>query len=848
MTTATRRVSAFAAVAVLVCAAQVLAQPPVEDAARRRIAMEKLAVVGSALYIGAHPDDENTAMLAWLAQGRKVRTAYLSLTRGDGGQNLIGTEQGDELGVVRTEELLAARQIDGAEQFFTRAIDFGFSKTPEETLRFWGHDAVLSDVVWVIRSFRPDVIITRFPPNASGGHGHHTASAILASEAFAAAADPKRFPEQLKYVAPWQAKRLMWNAWRRPGESAPAEGPPELTVALGAYDPVLGESYTEIAAASRSMHKSQGFGSTPRRGPQPNFLQFVAGDPPKSDLFDGVDLTWNRIPGGGAVGSILARAIAAYRDTDPAASVSALLKALAAIDGLERAPWVAEKRHELVEAIRMCTGLWLEAISATPTATPGRSVEVTAMALNRSAVPLTLVRVETPFQPGMRIDTPGPGHPVMIGGGSRDPMTPLENNRPATETIAFHLPKDIAYTQPYWLAAPHGIGLFTVTDQTLIGEPRTPPAVAVTFVILAGVQELRYSVSVQHRWTDPVEGERIRDLAIVPAVTVNFAAPVLVVPDANPRVVRAVARANETEVAATLRLTVPAGWRVEPESVPLEFKARGEERAVRFTLMPPPGESTGELSAFVVTNREEPARSLVEISHPHIPVQTLLPPAQVKLVRVDVGPPIKRVGYVMGPGDEVPEILRQLGVQVSLLSDDDLEDADLAGFDAIVVGVRAYNTRPSLAQAEDRLLAYVQGGGTLVVQYNNDRDLLTDRLGPYPIKLSRERVTDETAPVTVLAPDSPLLTTPNAISAADFSGWVQERGLYFPESWDPRYQAPLAMSDPGEKPLDGSLLFARVGKGSYVYTGLAFFRQLPAGVPGAIRLFVNLLAGGKPHG
>jgi LmbE family N-acetylglucosaminyl deacetylase len=831
MTTATRRVSAFAAVAVLVYAAQVLAQPPVEDAARRRIAMEKLAVVGSALYIGAHPDDENTAMLAWLAQGRKARTAYLSLTRGDGGQNLIGTEQGDELGVVRTEELLAARQIDGAEQFFTRAIDFGFSKTPEETLRFWGHDAVLSDVVWVIRSFRPDVIITRFPPNASGGHGHHTASAILASEAFAAAADPKRFPEQLKYVAPWQAKRLMWNAWRRPGESAPAEGPPELTVDLGAYDPVLGESYTEIAAASRSMHKSQGFGSTPRRGPQPNFLQFVAGDPPKSDLFDGVDLTWNRIPGGGAVGSILARTIAAYRDTDPAASVPALLKALAALDRLAPDPWIPVKRMELLDEIASCSGVWLEAMSATSTVTPGGSAEVTAVALDRSRVPMALVSVELS------------GSHLATG-----PLRPLEPNVPETRVIALKVPANAPYTQPYWLVRPHGIGLFAASDQTLIGRPKNPPAMTATFVLRAGGQDLVYTVPVQHRWTDPVEGERIRDLAIVPAVTVNFAAPVLVVPDANPRVVRAVARANETEVAATLRLTVPAGWRVEPESVPLEFKARGEERTVRFTLAPPAGESTGELTALLVTDHEEPARSLVEISHPHIPVQTLLPPAQVKLVRVDVGPPIKRVGYVMGPGDEVPEILRQLGVQVSLLSDDDLEGADLAGFDAIVVGVRAYNTRPSLAQAEDRLLAYVQGGGTLVVQYNNDRDLLTDRLGPYPIKLSRERVTDETAPVTVLAPDSPLLTTPNAISAADFSGWVQERGLYFPESWDPRYQAPLAMSDPGEKPLDGSVLFACVGKGSYVYTGLAFFRQLPAGVPGAIRLFANLLAGGKPHG
>jgi LmbE family N-acetylglucosaminyl deacetylase len=819
----------LALVAAVLCATRVLAQPPVEDAARRRIAMENLAVVASALYIGAHPDDENTAMLAWLAQGRKVRTAYLSLTRGDGGQNLIGTEQGDLLGVVRTEELLAARQIDGAEQFFTRAIDFGFSKTPEETLRFWGHDAVLADVVWVIRSFRPDVIITRFPPNASGGHGHHTASAILAAEAFTAAADPKRFPEQLAYVTPWQAKRLMWNAWRRPGEAAPAGGPPELTVDLGAYDPVLGESYTEIAAASRSMHKSQGFGSTPRRGRQPNFLQFVAGDPPKSDLFDGIDLTWNRIPGGRAVGALLGRTIAAYRDTDPAASVPALLKALAALDRLAPDPWIPVKRKELLDEIAACSGVWLEAMSATSTVTPGGSAEVTAVALDRSRVPISLVSVQ------------------LSGGGPIGPLRPLDPNQPETRVIAAKVPAGAPYTQPYWLVRPHGIGLFDVRDQTLIGRPRNPPAMTASFVLRIGGQDLTYTVPVQYCWTDPVEGERTRDLAVVPAVTVNFAAPVLVLPEATPRLVRAVARANEA-VTATLRLAAPAGWRVEPERMPLEFKVRGEERAVRFILTPPAGESTGELTAFLVTDHEEAARSLVEISHPYIPLQTLLPPAQVKLVRVNIAPPVKRVGYVMGPGDEVPEILRQLGIQVSLLSDGDLEDADLSGFDAIVVGVRVYNTRPALAQAEDRLLAYVENGGTLVVQYNNDRGLVTDRIGPYPIKLSRERVTDETALVTVLAPDSPLLTTPNRITAADFDGWVQERGLYFPESWDPRYQAPLAMSDPGEKPLDGSLLFARVGKGSYVDTGLAFFRQLPAGVPGAVRLFANLLAGGRPRG
>ncbi len=834
MTIPRRRLAPLALLAAVVCALQAHAQPPTVDAARRRVAIEKLAVVGSALYVGAHPDDENTAMLAWLAQGRKVRTAYLALTRGDGGQNLIGTEQGDQLGVVRTEELLAARAIDGAEQFFTRAIDFGYSKGPEETLRFWGHDAVLSDVVWVIRSFRPDVIVTRFPANGDGGHGHHTASAILAAEAFAAAADPARFPEQLRWVKPWQAKRLMWNAWRRDGEQRPGDAKPQLTVDLGAYDPVLGASYAEIAAASRSMHKSQGFGSAPRRGTLPNYLELVAGEPAAADLFDGVDLTWNRIPGGAAVGAIVARAIAGYRDTDPAATVPALLEALAALDRLGGDPWVEVKRQELLDAIRRCSGLWLEAMADTAAATPGSAVQVTALAVNRSEVPLSLVRVETPFT-------------VAAPGGAGAPAAvPLADNRPAVEKLALRLPADAPYTQPYWLASRHGLGLYDVTDQRLIGQPRTPPAVVATFVLRDGAQELRYAVPVQHRWTDPVEGERTRDLAVVPAVTVDLGAPVVVLPDAGGRTVRVVVRAHE-KTAASVRLALPAGWRVEPERARFDFTGAGDEHTARFTLTPPAGEGVGEVVAYVTTGREEPARSEVEISHAHIPPQTLLPPAAARLVRVDVAPPVARVGYVMGPGDEIPAILRQLGFKVDLLSDDDLEDADLSGYGAIVVGVRAYNTRARLAHAQERLLAYVRDGGTLVVQYDNERGLVTDRLGPYPLKLSRERVTDETAPVTILAPGHPLLSTPEVIGARDFDGWVQERGLYFPDSWDPAYQALLAMSDPGEKPLQGGLLFARYGKGSYVHTSLAFFRQLPAGVPGAIRLFVDLLAGGRPH-
>jgi LmbE family N-acetylglucosaminyl deacetylase len=806
---------------------------PPPDAAQRRISLETLTVLGSALYVGAHPDDENAAVLAWLAKGRKVRIGYLSLTRGSGGQNLIGSEQGDLLGVLRTEELLAARRIDGAEQFFTRAVDFGYSKGPEETLRIWGHDAVLSDIVWVIRSFRPDVIITRFPGNGAGGHGHHTASAILTREAFYAAADPNRFPGQLAYVQPWQAKRLLWNVfqWHVPGAPPPPTATPELTVDLGAYDPVLGESYGEVAAASRTMHKSQGVGSSPRRGSLTNSFELLAGEPARDDIFDGMDVSWKRIPGGETVGNLLAKAVAVYSDENPAASVPALLEALAAIDRLAPDPWVSVKRREVVNMIKECTGLWVDAVTEEPSVSPGASVSVEASALNRSPVPLALVRIEPSV---------GPATPVG---------TPLPYNKVVGTKLSLAVPAGTPYSQPYWLETPHGNGLYVVTDQRLIGRPESPPPLTVTFVVRVGGQDLAFSVPVVQRWTDPVEGERSRELPVVPRVTVNLETPVLIFPTVAPKVVRAVVRSHEPEVSASVRLAVPAGWRVAPEAVPLSFDKPDEERTVHFTVTPPEGAATGELVALVRSGpQEEPARSLVRVDHPHIVPQTLLPPASAKLVRVEVACPVRRIGYVMGPGDDVPEVLRQLGFEVTLLSDDQLEEGDLAHFDAIVIGVRAYNTRPSLAASQDRLMAFVQAGGKLVVQYNTNRNLVTERLGPYPFSLSHDRVTDETAPVTILTPGSALLTVPERIASADFAGWVQERGLYFPSSWDEHYQTPFAMADPGEAVTKGALLYANYGKGGYVYTGLAFFRQLPAGVPGAIRLFVNLLAGGVPHG
>ncbi len=785
--------------------------------------LEKLRVLGSVLYLAAHPDDENTALIATFSRGSHYRTGYLAMTRGDGGQNLIGPEQGERVGVIRTQELLAARRIDGGEQFFTRAIDFGYSKSPEETLAIWGHDAVLSDVVRVIRTFRPDVIVTRFPTDGSGGHGHHTASALLAAEAFRAAGDPTRFPEQLKTLTPWQPKRLFWNAWRRDG----GETPGAIRVDVGAYDPLLGRSYTEIAAESRSMHKSQGFGSAERRGTFPQELLLTAGDPAVKDPLEGIDVSWRRVPGGEAVDAPLAKAVAEFDPRHPDRSVPRLLEADAALAKLPAGAWVDTKRAELLDAIRSATGLWLEAMAARPAVTPGEELKVTLTALNRSDVPLTLEGVDL---------TDAAGTPPSGGN--------LADNRPWKADATLALPADFPLPQPYWLVKPATKGLFQVDDPSLIGKAEAPPPVVARFRLRAGGETLTYVVPVLYRRTDPVAGEVVRPLEVLPRVNLRFADGVVLFPGAGSRPVTVEigdGGGTPQAVSGSVRITAGPGWTVSPPSQPFTVEPGGRAR-VTFSVTPPAAPGTVTLRAEADAGGARFTHEVVRIDYPHIPLQTLYPEATARAVRLDVATRGGRLGYVMGPGDDVPATLRQLGYAVDLLDEDDLLRGDLSRYGTIVTGVRAYNTRPELKAAEPRLLAWVEKGGTLVVQYNTSQQLVTDELGPFPLKLSHDRVTVEESPVRLLAPASPLLTTPNRITASDFDGWVQERGLYFPGSWDPRYATVLEVADPGESPKAGSLLFARSGKGAFVYTGLAFFRQLPAGVPGAIRLFANLVS------
>ncbi|HYE64005.1 MAG TPA: PIG-L family deacetylase, partial [Pyrinomonadaceae bacterium] len=518
----------------------------VMNAAETELALKKLLVLGSVLYIAAHPDDENTALLAYLSNERLVRTAYLSITRGDGGQNLIGTEQGALLGVIRTQELLAAREIDGAEQFFTRAIDFGYSKSPEETISIWGRDVILADIVWIIRRFRPDVIITRFPKTGEGGHGHHTASAILAEEAFHAASDPSRFPEQLRSVRPWKPKRLFWNNRRPRLENRGPEERKLLSLDLGSYNPLLGKSYTEVAANSRSMHKSQGFGSAERRGSSLNYLEQLAGEPFEKDLFDGVDLSWRRISGGETAGEILEEALRSYRPDNPQLILPLLIRAHAEISKLSSDdPLIAVKRKELLDVIRACAGLWVEAITSSPSATPGSEVRLTATLVNRSDHPFRLESIGLPY-----------GNPAHQANAE------LKNNQPVTTQLVVKLPADLDWSQPYWLRNASGKGTFNVNDQSLIGLPENPPALPVTLKVSTSQQSLVFETPAVFRWTDRVKGEQFRPFEIVPPVAINLEEKVQVFPDHQAKSVRVVLKSNTENISGVLRLRTPGGWRV----------------------------------------------------------------------------------------------------------------------------------------------------------------------------------------------------------------------------------------------------------------------------------------------
>ncbi len=830
------------------------AEPPPDfprpmNAAEIQLGLQKLNVLGRVLYLAAHPDDENTNLIALWANGSLYQTAYLSVTRGDGGQNLIGPELGERLGVIRTQELLAARRTDHGQQFFTRAVDFGFSKNAAETLRIWDRDKILSDIVWIIRKWKPDVIVTRFSPDDDKTHGHHTASAILAREAFQAAGDPKRFPEQLAFVEVWKPTRIVWNTspFFFQNRNIPFDPAGLTTLEAGGFSPLLGKAFTEIAAASLSMHKSQGVGSPPRRGARKEYFKLLDGTPMTNSLFDGIDTTWARVPKSEAIAGKVKQLLATFAPADPAASVPKLLelrKELVARipsggtgsvpspakDATARVPpdqksWFIAKTGEIDTLIAACLGLHIESSTTIAGVSAGQTLPIKLEAINRSNVPVQLLEARAP----------------VSGQDSRLDVALLQDQFVAKD-LSPALPKEVTYTQPYWLRKPAAIGTFTVDDQKLIGLAENPPPFPVEVTLRVGDQELSYLVDTKYRTVDPVIGEVRQNVVIAPPVFANLQNSVFVFGDDKPKTVQVRVTASTGAVRGDIRLEAPKGWRIEPASVPVELKAADAESFATFTIHPPPKPGEGTLRAVVNVDGHDYSFARERISYQHIGVHILMPAAEAKIVRADIKKKGELIGYIPGAGDDIPQSLQQIGYNVKVLDGSEITAENLRRFDAVVLGIRAYNTQERITAWQPELLAYVKAGGVVVAQYNTTAELKTKEIGPFPFEISRDRVTDETAEIRLLAPDHPVLNTPNRISADDFKSWVQERGLYFPNKWDANWTALLSCNDPGEKPLDGGLLVAKSGQGYFVYTGYAFFRQLPAGVPGAYRLFANLVS------
>jgi LmbE family N-acetylglucosaminyl deacetylase len=802
-------------------------QPPHSSTIKLR--MKKLNFLGSVLYLAAHPDDENTRIITAMANDRLAATAYLSMTRGDGGQNLIGPEMRDLLGLIRTQELLAARRIDGGQQFFTRAIDFGYSKSAEETFTIWGKDSVLHDVVKVFRQFQPDVIITRFPPDERAGHGHHTASAMLAIEAFDKAARTDVFPGQLRELAPWQSKRLYTNTGRWWNNTINENTPGIISIDVGAYNPLLGESYSEIAAISRSQHKSQGFGSRGTRGRQLEFLEYQKGERAEKDVFEGINTTWSRIKGGAGIQPLVDVLIKNFDEEKPARSIPALLTLRKKILQLDNSVWRERKLAEVEELIIDCAGLFIEVTSDAYWVAPGEAVRLNFEIVNRAGDGLAVERIRVPKA---RYDTTA----VM----TLKPEVPLLFH--STQVLS----PSAGYSDPYWLRHPHGIGLFTVPERAMIGKPENDATVSAIFTVRVGDETLELQRPLIYKWTDPVNGESSRPFEIVPPLFLNLSEEVIIFRNQEPRSLRVLAKSSSRNpVTGKLKLEVPAGWKSEPAEASLNLSKTGEEQWYSFTVFPSANEMTGSIRAVADIEGSTHDKAIRVINYDHIPVQTLLPEASAKVVRVDLRNEPGMVAYLKGAGDDIPAALRNMGYEVWEMKNEDVTPANLSKADAVVMGVRTLNTNERIRYLMPPLLEYVRNGGTLVLQYNTNFDLETDVFSPYMLKISRDRVSQEDSDVRILKPDHKVITFPNKITAADFEGWVQERGLYFPNQWDPAFEAILSMNDGGETPKDGGLLIAPYGKGYYVYTGISFFRELPEGVAGAYKLFSNILSLGK---
>lgn len=791
--------------------------------------IEKLDVLGTVLYVAAHPDDENTSLITYFANEEHMRTGYLSATRGDGGQNLVGPEIREELGLIRTQELLAARRTDGGQQFFSRANDFGYSKHPDETFNIWNKEEVLSDFVWVFRKFRPDIIITRFSTTPGITHGHHTGSAILAKEAFELAGDPNAYPEQLEFVEPWQPKKLFWNTswwfYRNTGQEMDTSQLAQINI--GKYNPLLGKSYTEISSLSRSMHKSQGFGSTGSRGDATEYLTQWDGTETKQP-FDDIATSWERVAGSDEVKFMIEKMKEEFDPADPAEILPTLILTKKAIEKIEDDFWKEIKLNEINQLIKAVSGLYVELVATENSYVPGDSIEISIEAINRSAVE-------------MRIESVKLNHWF----DASELSSTLVNNKRLRTSMKLKLPNNIAYSTPYWLTEEASLGMYTVLDQEQRGKPENDPSIEGIVTISLEGEKISFTTPVVFKRNDPVEGEVYEPVAISPPVMANLSGSVLVFGDNNPKMVEVRVIAGRKKVKGELSLKAPKGWSISPSSQPFELGQKGQEQLYSFEVTPPKKASDGKISVALQYEGKSYSKGYTEINYDHLPKQNIYPNAQTRVVRLDLVRKGQLIGYIEGAGDAVPDNLKEIGYKVEILAKDDVTAENLAKYDAVILGVRALNIVQWLSYKNEELFKYVEQGGTLINQYNTNRRLVTDKIAPFDLTLSRDRVTVEEAPVRILAKDHPAILGPNKITGADFENWAQERGLYFPNEWGEEFTPILSSNDPGETPKDGGLLVAQYGKGYYVYSGYSWFRNLPAGVPGAYRLFVNLISLGN---
>ena len=789
--------------------------------------LEKLDVFGKVLYVAAHPDDENTRLIAYLANEKKYETAYLSATRGGGGQNFLGTHLKDNLGLIRTQELLEARKIDGGQQFFTSAVDFGYSKEPVETLNFWNEEKILSDFVWIIRKFRPDIIITRFNQTPYITHGHHTASTILAEKAFNLSGDPDAFPEQLKYVKTWQSQRLLWNTSRRFFNLKEEDIEKMLKIDVGVYNNKIGKSYNEIASESRSMHKSQAFGALRRRGSEEELIVYSQGKKAENDIMEGVITSWDRVKPNDELKSYLKKAKDSFNINKPYEIIDYLSLAHRELNRVIDRDWRVIKKNEIKNLIKASSGLFFEALSNVELASNGEEIKIKFDIINRSPYPIKLEKIQLDKTEYIINDS-------------------LENNKLLSVEKNFKISTESKVSEKYWLKNPSEFGSYNIDDQRLIGDPDNQPTLEAKFVFRINGQQISYNSPIIYKINSPINGDEYRPFNIGNPIYLNPLNNLEYYVNTNKKKLKVEVISGANDVKARIYLEVSDGTKVEPEFYDIEFKNKDERKTLSFDVtLPGNKNSINKVSYKAKVEDDILSRGIDKIIYSHISHQTRFPKSDVSLIKFNLNIKAKNIAYLMGSGDKVPESLSLVGYNVDLFEKKDINAEKLKNYDALIIGVRAFNSDKSLFDIKPQLMNFMESGGNVIVQYNTSRNLDVNKFSPYSFQLSRNRVSQENAPVRIINSKHPALNYPNKITLDDFNGWVQERGLYFPNSWSQEYETIISSNDEGEKPNNGGILISKVGEGYFVYTSYSWFRQLPAGVSGAYKIFSNLISLGK---